>query len=136
MLGFTETITVCTPLYNTVTGKTDYHFCTIAGVSWHSKIKATITNNGGMVPSNLYRVRIPISASSDKAYVVPEDFINPETQYTITMESRIIKGEGIDLPVSPKEREDYLSGLDSTFTVKAIHDNRSFGLKHLYLEGV
>lgn len=130
MLGFNETITVYNRLLDKSTGYDVYHQTTIDGCSWFSQ---HITGQDGksFARQNVYKIRIPSDAKCNKKYVDLINYTDPETQYTLREDDKIIKGAG-----APITRPDELEGrYASICTVKAVHDNRRIGLEHLYVEG-
>lgn len=66
-----ETITVINRKFNATTGLDEWNPTVISGVSWHSKLVATVTQTG-LKAADTVTVRIPADAdTSSKSYMEP-----------------------------------------------------------------
>lgn len=135
MLTFDTTITVYNSIYNQTTGFDDYFRTVITRCSWYSKIKA-LAGMAGLVYDRMFKVRILEGLSdSGKEYAAPEEYTDPDTQFTLANGTVILKGEG---PPAPKDGNEYaalIADHDEAFKVLDYHDNRRIGIRHLYAEG-
>lgn len=95
MFQATETITVLNRRYNTSTGRDEWQATVIAGVSWHSKIAATVTTTG-LKTAKTATVRIPVGAdASGRAYITPAAFKAAEDTsgaYTLARGDILVRG--------------------------------------------
>ena len=134
MLTFFETISIYNTFFNEATGFDDYYKTVVNACSWYSKIKA-VTGEIGLVYKKVFMVRIPEFAESDKVFATPEQYTDPEKQYTLKAGSFVIKGDGPPAPTDGAQREKMLKGRTDAFIILDWHDNRHIGLKHVYVEG-
>ena len=101
MYQTTETITVLNRKYNNSTGRDEWIPTVISGVSWHSKIAATVTQTG-LKTAKTATVRIPLDASAGgKGYVTPAAFkllADTSGAYTLNRGDVIARGDYMPKP--------------------------------------
>ena len=95
MYQTTETITVLNHRYNSSTGRDEWIPTVISGVSWHSKIAATVTQPG-LKTAKTATVRIPTDADTGgKAYATPAAFrslADTSGAYTLNRGDIVVRG--------------------------------------------
>lgn len=131
MLGFEETITVYNQYYDMEQDCDRYSATVVQGCSWASS-HATGMGEKSFVRENIYQIRIPQNAKSNKVLVPAIEFVDPKTQYTLKAGDKIVKGKA-DIVM---EKGDDLEGKYAEIcTILIIHDNDRGLLNHTYVEG-
>lgn len=116
MIGFDNTITIYTSIFDPTTNADKYTATVVNGSSWQTK-HINLQNGTTLSRANVHKIRIPIDSI--------------ESDFVISEGDRIVKGVGGDI-----ERLEELEGrFKDICTVKAVHDNNRIGLRHIYVEG-
>lgn len=118
----TETITVLNRKYDTSTGRDVWTATAISGVSWHSSINATVTQNG-LKSAVTATVRIPVSANaSGKSYMTPAEYkaaLDTSGAYTLARGDVIVRGTVTGNP-TPAEAQ---AAAEDSITIIGVTDN-------------
>lgn len=118
----TETITVLNRRYNPTTGLDDWIPTVIHGVSWHSSIKANVTNEG-LKAADTATVRIPEDADAgERSYLAPPAYKAAEDvsgAYTLAHGDLLVRAE-ISEPVTPAQVQ---ATYEDAVTILAVTDN-------------
>lgn len=117
-----ETITVLNRRYNPATGLDEWNPTVIHGVSWHSSIKANITNEG-LKAADTATVRIPVDADAGgRSYLTPPAYKAAEDvsgAYTLAHGDLLVRAE-ISEPVTPAQVQ---AAYEDAVTILAVTDN-------------
>lgn len=122
----TETITLYNHQIDANTGDDVYNATTIAGVSWYFHDAAS-PQTKGMKDADGCTVRIPITATTDKAYLPPVEYAtaDPASAYTLQPGDIIVRGIG---PTGDGVRPaEIISAGHEHITVTSVTDNRGTG---------
>ena len=117
-----ETITVLNRRYNNETGRDEWTPTVISGVSWHSEIKAVVTQSG-LKDAKTAIVRIPVGADAGGAgYLDPSAYKTAEGTsgaYTLARGDILVRGVLSGTP-TPAEAQ---SAYEDCVTIIGVTDN-------------
>lgn len=117
-----ETITVLNRRYNPATGLDEWNPTVIHGASWHSSIKANITNEG-LKAAETATVRIPVDADAGGAtYMTPAAYKAAESvsgAYTLDRGDILVRAE-LTTAMTPAEAQ---AAYEDTVTIIGVTDN-------------
>ena len=119
----TETITVLNRRYNPATGLDDWIPTVIHGASWHSSIKANITNDG-LKAADTATVRIPVGADTGgRTYMAPASYKaagNVSGTYPLAEGDLIVRGTVSGQNLTPAQIQE---ANDDCYTIIGLTDN-------------
>jgi len=117
-----ETITVMNRRYDTETGRDVWTPTVIQGVSWHSEIKAAVTQNG-LKDAKTATVRVPVTAdTSGRVYLTPAAYKAAEDTsgaYTFARGDILVRGE-VTASLTPAEAQ---AAFEDCVTIIGVTDN-------------
>lgn len=119
-----ETVTVLNRKYDSMTGRDVWTPTVIRGVSWHSDIKAAVTQSG-LKDAKTATIRIPLSAdTSGRTYIPPAEYKAAEDAsgaYTLARGDVLVRGVVPDsLTLTPAEVQ---SAYEDSITIIGVTDN-------------
>ncbi len=119
-----DTLTLYNARRNREKDCTVYERTVIAGISWYSVVKSTVTDKG-LKTANLYTIRIPIDADfNGKSWIDPKGYTQADdvsALFTLDEGDVIVKGIGPENITSPAQLHKQYS---DSFTVLSVTDNR------------
>ena len=123
-----ETITIINRKYNETTGRDDWNPTVISGVSWYSKMVASVTQSG-LKTASVVTVRIPTDADTGGAsYVQPTAYKAAESvsgAYTLARGDLIVHGTVTTAQGQSLTPASVTTTNDECFTITSVTDNTS-----------
>lgn len=125
-----NTITLYNAVYDSVAGYDHYKGTVLSGVAWFSRVKTTVSGDGGLLAANEFTVRIPDELCG--GYVETKAYTGAVDTWTLQTGDIIIKGEALEENPRPA---DLKKAYRDIMTVIGVTDNRSGSGGHLKVVG-
>jgi len=123
-------ITLYNALYDSAAGYDRYKRAALSGVTWFSRVKTTVSGDGGLLAANEFTVRIPGELCS--GYVEPRAYTGAVDTWTLQTGDIIIKGEALEENPRPA---DLKKAYRDIMTVIGVTDSRLGRGGHLKVVG-
>lgn len=127
-------ITIYNKKYDPTARKDTWHWTVLKGVHFYCGHRVRLLA-AGLVNADLYKIRVPVDAQTDKQYVPQSEFQAAED---VSHLWTIQKGDCIAVGIGPdiSSLQELQKLIRDTCKITAWSDNRRGGLPHWRIEGV